>query len=152
MNDSENTVLGYESGEVGLVDFHDFRSDAPFEFELGGAIEGFVLRYETYGKLNAAKDNAILICHALSGDHHCAGVSVYTNAKRAGGILWWPGEAHRYLTLFCDLLQCIGRMPRLNRPGLGGSDHRAALSFEFSQVNGARYGTCASLAGGRIGD
>ena len=119
---------------------------------MGGVIEGFVLRYETYGKLNAASDNAILICHALSGDHHRAGVYSLHERKTGWWNLWWPREAHRYLTLFCDLFQCIGRMPRLNRSGLGGSGHRAALSFEFSQVNGARYGACASLAGGRIGD
>jgi homoserine O-acetyltransferase len=108
MNDSENTVLSYESGEVGLVDFHDFRSDAPFEFELGGAIEGFVLRYETYGKLNAAKDNAILICHALSGDHHCAGV--YSLHERKTG--WWnfmvgpgkPIDTSRYFVICSNVL------------------------------------------------
>ena len=108
MNDSENTALGDASGEVGLVDFHDFRSEGTFEFELGGAIEGFVLRYETYGKLNAAKDNAILICHALSGDHHCAGVHSLHERKTG----WWnfmvgpgkPIDTSRYFVICSNVL------------------------------------------------
>ncbi len=39
----------------------------------GAALERFTLAYETYGTLNADRSNAILICHALSGDAHVAG-------------------------------------------------------------------------------
>jgi homoserine O-acetyltransferase len=44
----------------------------PLELELGGTIQDVTVAYETYGQVNAAKDNAILICHALSGDSHVA--------------------------------------------------------------------------------
>ena len=46
--------------------------DEPLSLELGGRLEGLRIAYETYGELNDAKDNAILICHALSGDSHVA--------------------------------------------------------------------------------
>ncbi len=82
------------SGEVGLVTPHDFVYAQPFAFKSGQVIPGFMLRYETYGELNATRDNAILICHALSGDHHCAGW--HSGADKKPG--WWnnligPGKA-----------------------------------------------------------
>jgi homoserine O-acetyltransferase/O-succinyltransferase len=96
MNDAEimETAERAEPGEVGLVEPHDFVSHEPFVFESGQTLPGFTLRYETYGRLNAARDNTILICHALSGDHHCAGIN--TLADRKPG--WWnnlvgPGKA-----------------------------------------------------------
>jgi homoserine O-acetyltransferase/O-succinyltransferase len=46
--------------------------DDPLELELGGTIQTITVAYETYGVLNAEKNNAILICHALSGDSHVA--------------------------------------------------------------------------------
>ena len=46
--------------------------DEPLPLELGGRLERIRIAYETYGELNDAKDNAILICHALSGDSHVA--------------------------------------------------------------------------------
>ena len=46
--------------------------DGPVELELGGRLPSVTVCYETYGKLNAAQDNAILVCHALSGDSHAA--------------------------------------------------------------------------------
>jgi len=46
--------------------------DNPLELELGGRLPEITVAFETYGRLNAAKDNAILICHALSGDSHVA--------------------------------------------------------------------------------
>jgi len=49
-----------------------FTSGEPLRLELGGELENVTVAYETYGRLNAAKDNAVLICHALSGDSHVA--------------------------------------------------------------------------------
>jgi len=46
--------------------------DEPLELEMGGALPQVSVTYETYGTLNAAKDNAVLVCHALSGDSHVA--------------------------------------------------------------------------------
>lgn len=82
------------AGEVGLVTPRDFVYSRPFTFKSGQTIPGFTLRYETYGTLNATRDNAIVICHALSGDHHCAGWHTPTDRKPG----WWnnlvgPGKA-----------------------------------------------------------
>jgi homoserine O-acetyltransferase len=44
----------------------------PLQLELGGLLHKVTVTYETYGQLNAVRDNAILICHALSGDSHVA--------------------------------------------------------------------------------
>ncbi len=49
-----------------------FTFSDPLNLELGGALQEITVAYETYGRLNEAKDNAILICHALSGDSHVA--------------------------------------------------------------------------------
>ena len=46
--------------------------DQPLQLELGGQLEGVTVAYETYGQLNAARDNAVLVCHAISGDSHLA--------------------------------------------------------------------------------
>jgi homoserine O-acetyltransferase/O-succinyltransferase len=97
-----------EPGEVGLVEPRDFVSTAPFTFENGQSIPGFTLRYETYGRLNASADNAILVCHALSGDHHCAGIHSL-NDKKTG---WWnnligPNKAvdtNKFFVLCCNVI------------------------------------------------
>lgn len=48
------------------------RLDGPLQLERGGVLERVQVAYETYGTLSTAKDNAVLICHALSGDSHVA--------------------------------------------------------------------------------
>ena len=60
MNDSEQAPIIPEEGEVGFVEYQDFVSKEPFKFVSGGKLPELTLRYETYGHLNAAKDNAIL--------------------------------------------------------------------------------------------
>jgi homoserine O-acetyltransferase len=80
--------------DVGIVRPRDFTHPGPFTFKSGQTIQGFTLRYETYGALNATRDNAVLVCHALSGDHHCAGWHSEGDAKPG----WWnnligPGKA-----------------------------------------------------------
>jgi len=65
----------------------------PLTMVSGSVLPEYELVYETYGKLNSTHSNAILICHALSGNHHVAGI--YEGEKEAG---WWseyigPGKA-----------------------------------------------------------
>ncbi len=74
-----------EEGDVGVVRPQDFVCREPFTFDCGAEIPEFTLRYETYGQLNAAHTNAIFICHALSGDHHCAGRHAPEDRKPG----WW---------------------------------------------------------------
>jgi homoserine O-acetyltransferase len=110
MNDAEDDIPSAppEPGEVGLVEVHDFVHAQPFTFESGQVLPGFTLRYETYGRLNPARDNAIVICHALSGDHHCAGIHALTDSKSG----WWnnfigPGKAvdtNRFFVLCANVL------------------------------------------------
>ena len=81
-------------GEVGLVAPCDFVYAQPFTFKSGQILPGFTLRYETYGQLNATRDNVVVIFHALSGDHHCAGWHSPDDRKPG----WWnnligPGKA-----------------------------------------------------------
>ena len=46
--------------------------EQPLELQLGGYLPGVTVAYESYGRLNAARDNAVLVCHAISGDSHVA--------------------------------------------------------------------------------
>ena len=57
----------------------------PITLQNGSTLPGYQLIIETYGELNESKSNAVLICHALSGNHHAAGRH-HPNDKYAG---WW---------------------------------------------------------------
>ena len=46
----------------------------PLRLQSGASIAGYTLVYETYGKLNADRSKAVLVCHALNASHHVAGV------------------------------------------------------------------------------
>jgi len=79
---------------VGLVTPQTEHFDEPIELVCGQTLPCFDLVYETYGKLNAKRDNALLFCHALSGDHHAAGYHSMEDRKPG----WWdnyigPGKA-----------------------------------------------------------
>lgn len=59
--------------------------DAPLPLQSGASIRAYTLAFETYGALNAAKSNAVLVCHALNASHHVAGV--YQGQDKSEG--WW---------------------------------------------------------------
>ncbi|MGM0833861.1 MAG: homoserine O-succinyltransferase MetX [Pseudomonadota bacterium] len=73
---------------VGLVTPHVAKFDTPLPLACGKVLPEYELIYETYGTLNAARSNAVLICHALSGHHHAAGYHGAEDRKPG----WW--DAH----------------------------------------------------------
>ena len=58
----------------------------PLYLESGRILEPYDIAYETYGEINDDKSNVIVVCHALTGSHHAAGV--YEDETKAG---WWDG-------------------------------------------------------------
>ena len=70
---------------VGIVVPSTAAFSTPLALAGGQTLAGIELVYETYGELNATGTNAVLICHALSGDHHAAGV--HSDSDRRPG--WW---------------------------------------------------------------
>jgi len=73
------------SGSVGIVKAQRAAFERPFRFRSGAEIPRFELMYETYGTLNAARSNAVLVCHALNASHHVAG----TYADDPENVGWW---------------------------------------------------------------
>ena len=90
--------------------------DSPLPLELGGELSAVTVAYETYGELNAAKDNAVLICHALTGDSH---VAQHTDGDEPG---WWdcfvgPGKAVDTDRYFVICPNCLGGCRGTTGPG-----------------------------------
>src|SRR5688500_20258468 len=88
-----------------------FGADQPLKLDAGVALAPFQIAYQTYGTLNAERSNAVLICHALTGDQHVANIHPVT--QKSG---WWetmvgpgrPIDATRYFVIFPTVLgACI---------------------------------------------
>lgn len=86
--DSDTLMPELPSDSVGLVAPQTAHFDVPLALACGKTLPSYDLVYETYGKLNANRSNAVLICHALSGHHHAAGY--HSREDRKPG--WW--DAH----------------------------------------------------------
>ena len=98
---------------VGIVSPQRFHFDEPLPLRSGKVIKSYDLMVETYGELNADKSNAILICPALSGDHHAAGYHSMADKKPG----WWdvcigPGKPidtnHFFVVSLNNLGGCAG--------------------------------------------
>jgi len=74
-----------DSTSVGIVSPQVAHFSEPLTLKSGVVLPQFDLVYETYGKLNSSKSNAVLVCHALSGNHHVAGR--YKEDDKYPG--WW---------------------------------------------------------------
>jgi len=72
-------------GSVGTVNPKLEPFDEPIELKSGARLDAYHLAYETYGTLNAARSNAVLVCHALNASHHVAGVY----ADDPDNVGWW---------------------------------------------------------------
>ncbi|HEY4134951.1 MAG TPA: homoserine O-acetyltransferase [Alphaproteobacteria bacterium] len=97
---------------------------APMKLDSGLDLAGFTLGYQTYGTLNADRSNAILVCHALTGDQFAAGLHPVTG--RSG---WWdnaigpgkPLDTDRYFIICSNILGgCMGTIgPKELNPATG---------------------------------
>ena len=105
-----------DRNSVGIVETQTVRlvqEAAPLELRCGKKLAPIDVAYETYGKLNEARDNAILICHALSGNSHVAGYNSPDDQKPG----WWdsmvgPGkgiDTNKYFVICSNFLGgCAG--------------------------------------------
>ncbi|WP_035384130.1 homoserine O-acetyltransferase [Ferriphaselus sp. R-1] len=117
---------------VGIVSAQRAHFDTPLTLKSGAVLPHYDLVYETYGALNAAKSNAILICHALSGHHHVAGV--YADEPKNVG--WWdnmigPGKPIDTNQFFVIGLNNLG--------GCHGSTGPSSLDPETGQPYGSAF-------------
>ncbi|MGB1561437.1 MAG: homoserine O-succinyltransferase MetX [Sinimarinibacterium flocculans] len=78
-------ITGFPADSVGLVQPRRIPIAQPLTLDCGRVLPQHELMVETYGTLNAAHSNAVLICHALSGDHHAAGFHDAQDRKPG----WW---------------------------------------------------------------
>ncbi|MGU9979843.1 homoserine O-acetyltransferase [Phreatobacter sp. HK31-P] len=95
------------AGEVAL-----FGRDEPLVLDAGIALAPFQIAYRTYGRLNAARSNAILVCHALTGDQHVASDNPVTGKPGWWEIMIGPGkpiDTDRYFVISSNVLGgCMG--------------------------------------------
>jgi homoserine O-acetyltransferase len=100
-------------GSVGVVQAQRMRFDDELALRGGGRIANYELAYETYGELNSARDNAVLVCHALNASHHVAG----TYADDPENLGWWdnligpgkPVDTERFFVIGVNNLgSCFG--------------------------------------------
>ena len=117
---------------VGLVSPQTQVFDNPIRLDCGETLDGFELIFETYGELNAQRNNAVLICHALSGDHHAAGYHDEGDAKPG----WWdncigpgkPVDTDRYFVVSLN-----------NLGGCGGSTGPLSINPKTGQRFGPTF-------------
>jgi homoserine O-acetyltransferase/O-succinyltransferase len=98
---------------VGVVHPQTAHFDSPLLLQSGQSLANYRLVYETYGQLNAKRNNAVLICHALNASHHVAGAS----ATDENDLGWWdnmvgpgkPVDTNRFFVIGVNNLgSCFG--------------------------------------------
>jgi homoserine O-acetyltransferase len=103
----------HDPSSVGAVTAQMAHFDAPIKLRSGATLPSYDLAYETYGELNAAKTNAVLVCHALNASHHVAG---FYEADK-GNVGWWdnlvgpgkPLDTRRFFVVGSNYLgSCFG--------------------------------------------
>ena len=117
---------------VGLVSPQQIDFPGPIALLSGRTLPSVRLMYETYGTLNAARSNAVLICHALSGHHHAAGYHSAEDDKPG----WWdyyigPGKPIDTNRFFVVSLNNIG--------GCNGSTGPTSINPETGKAWGADF-------------
>ncbi len=117
---------------IGLVSSQTLHFDEPLPLDCGRELKQFELAFEAYGKLNDDCTNAILVCHALSGDQHAAGYNDMSDPKPG----WWdacigPGKPFDTNKFFVVCSNNLG--------GCRGSTGPSSISPETGRHYGADF-------------
>ena len=141
-----------------------FGADKPLQLDAGVTLAPFQIAYKTYGTLNAERSNAVLICHALTGDQHVASVNPVT--RKPG---WWetmvglgkPIDTERYFVICPNVVgACLGTSgPASTNPETGqpwGLDFpvitiRDMVRAQAMLLDELGIETLFSVAGGSMG-
>ena len=141
-----------------------FGADKPLRLDAGVTLSPFQIAYKTYGTLNAERSNAILICHALTGDQHVASINPVT--RKPG---WWetmvgpgkPIDTERFFVICPNVVgACLGTTgPASTNPQTGkpwGLDFpvitiRDMVRAQAMLLDELGIETLFSVAGGSMG-
>ena len=139
--------------------------EPPLSLQSGASIRAYRVAFETYGTLNAAKSNAVLVCHALNASHHVAGV--YAGQEKSEG--WWdtmigPGKPldtnHFFVIGVNNLGSCFGSTgPMHTNPDTGrvyGADFPVVtvedwVNAQARLLDALGIQTLAAVMGGSLG-
>jgi len=121
--DERSQEADHPSSQVAL-----FGTDQPLPLDCGIDLAPFQIAYQTYGVLNADRSNAILVCHALTGDQHVANVHPVT-----GKPGWWetmvgpgrPLDTDSYFIICANVIGgCMGSTgPASTNPATGSAEN-----------------------------
>lgn len=121
-----------QTNSIGIVAPQTAHFDSPLNLKSGVILPHFHLVYETYGELNAAKTNAVIVCHALSGNHHVAGK--YNEADKNAG--WWDNLIGPNKPLDTNKFFVIGLN---NLGGCHGSSGPSSINTKTNKPFGASF-------------
>nr|VFK28182.1 MAG: homoserine O-acetyltransferase [Candidatus Kentron sp. MB]VFK32338.1 MAG: homoserine O-acetyltransferase [Candidatus Kentron sp. MB]VFK75836.1 MAG: homoserine O-acetyltransferase [Candidatus Kentron sp. MB] len=126
---------------VGLVTPQTRYFDTPLPLDCGDTLDEYDLVYETYGELNATRSNAVLICHALSSDHHAAGYH-HMDDRKPG---WWdvcigPGKPIDTRRFFVVCPNNLGGCKGSTGPNTVKPEEESTGPSAVDPKTGLRYG------------
>ncbi|HEX5372497.1 MAG TPA: homoserine O-acetyltransferase [Aquabacterium sp.] len=122
---------------LGVVTPQSITFGTPLELQSGAVLKDYTLVFETYGRLNADRSNAVLVCHALNASHHVAGVHADVNGQplpRSEG--WWDNMVGPGKPVDTNKFFVIG----INNPGsCFGSTGPMHVNPDTGRIYGASF-------------
>jgi len=137
MNPTEKSIFGANYREVEVGEIAYIARETPLKLACGVEVSNIPMAYQTYGKLNSAKSNVILVCHALTGDQYLCGTHPVTGKEG-----WWdrmvgagkPIDTDKFFVICSNIIGgCMGSFgPKRVNPATGKT---YGLSFPFITID-----------------
>jgi homoserine O-acetyltransferase/O-succinyltransferase len=144
--------MDFPADSVGYVSPFRYHFDQELALASGASLHDFELMVETYGELNSARTNAVLVCHALSGHHHVAGY--YKDQIKSEG--WWenligPGRPLDTRKFFVIALNNIGGCHGSTGPRSINPKTKKPWGSDFPMVTVPDWVKAQSMLADRLG-